>query len=762
MKARPAIAISGGRLTSLLLCFLAFLFTPLPARDWIVDPETGADTNDGSVNAPLATAQAAVDRAGPGDHVLLQPAKAVYRQSIDLGMAPSGLVLDGNGVTLDGEGRRAHGLLAKGNNRNVKVFDLSVQNCSDAGFAIGGDCRGYQFFGIGSKANGGAGFTLSERAQCWVHEANLERNPISFQSLGSAESFHSKSRFEGPIDIEGGHHDLENCSLIGTLSKPLLSIRSSPRDPSRGKRTTSLVIRSLFLSDSNGSKPAFTIGPDSLVYHDAESIKTFERMEVSIHPTSDLRESSYHTYPIGRDDSGTPIMAWAVGGARTPSSKATRILRFDQHLPQEIAPKLTPDEGSLGLLAPLDTVTFPPTGSAFAPEHSAAHAIWRWIGLTAPDAVFVPDTPEGRALGEALRAHPPAGVGMVEVFLTRQSSDGLVKTVAMPRIETGLRPAKQEMLARVSRTPREVLTQIAAHYGDRFEGSYIEALAVIARKEGGLAHHAAELGRSQLNRKPDLPGNGGEIAGTLLHASIGEDWAKARVLAVADMAFDASGNPLEAMPTHNEMSDAVFMASPILAHAGRISGEKRYFDAALRNFRFIAGLCRREDGIYRHSPLDEAAWGRGNGFPALGLALTLQPFPEDHDGYGEMRDALVLHLNALAGHQDDSGMWHQIIDHPDSYAELTSTAMIAYAIAVSLEKGWLRGAEWSSRLASAWSAIKRHVSTDGRHFLNVCTGTGKQPSLEDYYRREAILGPDGRGAAMVMLLAAKMEDLESR
>jgi hypothetical protein len=57
---------------------------------------------------------------------------------------------------------------------------------------------------------------------------------------------------------------------------------------------------------------------------------------------------------------------------------------------------------------------------------------------------------------------------------------------------------------------------------------------VIARSEGGLAHRAAELGKGQLAKKPALPGNGGEIAGTLLYASIDEDWAKARVLAVAE------------------------------------------------------------------------------------------------------------------------------------------------------------------------------------------------------------------------------------
>jgi hypothetical protein len=745
-----------------LLLLLLLLASPAPARDWIVNPETGADTNDGSVNAPLATAQAAVDKAGPGDRVVLLPAGTVYRQSIDLSKAQTGLVLAGNGVTLDGAGEREHGVFSKGNNRNVKVFDLAVRNCTGAGFAIGGECRGYQFFGILSSGNGGAGFAASDRAECWIREGNFERSAISFQSRDAAESYHSDSRFEGTIDIVGGRHSLTGCSLVGTPAAPLLSIQSNAHQQDGGSGAASLVIQSLFLPGADGLKPAFKIGPGSYVYHDAESMKTFERMDVSVHPSSELSESLYHTYPIGRDASGTPIMAWAGGGTRYLPSNAYRIIHFGKHVPQEVAPKLSPDNDWLGLLAPLDTAAFPPPGPAFAPEHSSAHAIWRWIGLAAPDAVFVPDTPEGRALGEALRLHPPAGIGMIDVFLVSAGRDGVQEMVVMPKIDSPFPSAKEEMLARVSRGPREVLHQIAAHYGDRFTGSYIEGLSIIARAEGGLTHRAAELAKAQLEAKPDLPKNGGEISGTLLHALIDEPWAKDRVLAVADMAFDDSGNPLEAMPTHNEMSDAIFMASPLLAHAGRISGEKRYFDAALRNFRFIAALCRRDDGIYRHSPLDEAAWGRGNGFPALGLALTLQEFPEDHEGYEEMRDALVAHLEALAKHQDNDGMWHQIIDHPDSYAELSSTAMIAYAIAVALDKGWIDEADWSSRLDAAWSAAKMYVSTNGRDFINVCTGTGKQKTLEDYYLREAILGPDGRGAAMMMLLSAKLMEMESR
>jgi hypothetical protein len=141
-----------------ILAVALFVSPRSPARDWIVNPESGADTNAGSVNAPLATAQAAVDKAGPGDRVVLQPEKAVYRQSIDLSKAPSGLVLDGNGVTLDGEGQREHGILAMGNNRNVKVFQINLRNFAGDGFAVGGKSRGFQFFGILSQENQG----------CWL------------------------------------------------------------------------------------------------------------------------------------------------------------------------------------------------------------------------------------------------------------------------------------------------------------------------------------------------------------------------------------------------------------------------------------------------------------------------------------------------------------------------------------------------------------------------------------------------------------------
>src|SRR5262249_60984828 len=128
----------------------------------------------------------------------------------------------------------------------------------------------------------------------------------------------------------------------------------------------------------------------------------------------------------------------------------------------------------------------------------------------------------------------------------------------------------------------------------------------------------------------------------------------------------------EWVPYHDGMSDSVFMATPLLAKAGKLTGDKKYFDMAARHVTFMQKLVLRSDGLYRHSPLTDAAWGRGNAFPALGLALTLSDFPSDHPGYNTLVSSFVQHMNALAPFQDEEGMWREGIGFPASYNEISA------------------------------------------------------------------------------------------
>jgi rhamnogalacturonyl hydrolase YesR len=213
------------------------------------------------------------------------------------------------------------------------------------------------------------------------------------------------------------------------------------------------------------------------------------------------------------------------------------------------------------------------------------------------------------------------------------------------------------------------------------------------------------------------------------------------------------------MPFHDEMSDSVFMGTVILAKAGKLTRERKYFDMAARHLAFMEKLDLRPDGLYRHSPLTDAAWGRGNAFPALGLALTLTDFPKDHPEYGRILLAYQQLMAALAQRQDRDGMWREVIDEPASYAETSATSMIAFSMLRGIRNGWLDRASYQPRLDRAWKSVLARIGPEGV-LMDVCESTNKQKTLEDYLHRAASLDKDARGGAMALLLATEMAGLE--
>lgn len=326
--------------------------------------------------------------------------------------------------------------------------------------------------------------------------------------------------------------------------------------------------------------------------------------------------------------------------------------------------------------------------------------------------------------------------------------------------------------AAVLRAPRQVAEELAKVYGHKLDQvAYIPALPLVAKlrlsEMTGDNSHQAEVAKIVApflsGEKSPVPKSGSEQAGHLIFAELaarsdGKDRERWIALchAAADQIFDKDGQPLAIMPFHNEMSDAVFMAGPILAATGKLTGQRKYFDAAATHFASMRKLCLRKDGIYRHSPLDEAAWGRGNGFPALGLTLALSQWPEDHPAQKELVGELQKHLTALKPHQDaKTGCWHQVIDHPESYDEYSCTCMIGFAMQRGITRGWLTKADYQPHVDRAWQAIEQRTSPDGK-LVNVCAGTGKQKSLQDYFDRPAINGRDDRGGAMGLMFSTEL------
>ncbi|SRR5579875_249707 len=442
----------------------------------------------------------------------------------------------------------------------------------------------------------------------------------------------------------------------------------------------------------------------------------------------------------GRDASVESVQAAIAAFEREPRRRrAFRLLAI---------PLANPDAVQL---------EFPPTGTAYR-DHPESYVLWRWTGIHAPDLVLIAG-PDPARLAAALAKEPVAEVGRIPA---RAWQPGDLDRLQAGPIEPS--EAHREIDRRLARTPLALAQELARHYGHEFnQPFYIEAIALIAQARLGDLQEVERLvepyvdgTRDSLARPNSLVFAGHLIFGELARRT-GDPRYLARVRAAADYGFEA-GRMKEAMPFHNGFSDSVFMGTDILTQAGALTGERRYFDMAARHLEFMRRLDLRPDGLYRHHPGTEVAWGRGNAFAAIGLALALSDFPPSHPAYPRILREYRALMAALLAHEDADGMWRNVIDVPGSYPEFSATAMIAFAMLRGVERGWLPKRQYQPAVDRAWRAVLARVGPNGSLF-DVCESTAQAKTLDDYLRRAAILGPDPRGGAMALLLATELAGL---
>lgn len=110
-------------------------------------------------------------------------------------------------------------------------------------------------------------------------------------------------------------------------------------------------------------------------------------------------------------------------------------------------------------------------------------------------------------------------------------------------------------------------------------------------------------------------------------------------------------------------------------------------------------------------------------------------------------------MASLRRYQSDSGMWLQLIDHPESWKESSSTAMFTYAMITGVKNGWLEES-YGPVARKAWIALVDYIDQDGA-VREVCAGTGTKNDLMHYLNRPRIVG-DFHGQAPVLWSVAAL------
>jgi rhamnogalacturonyl hydrolase YesR len=201
-------------------------------------------------------------------------------------------------------------------------------------------------------------------------------------------------------------------------------------------------------------------------------------------------------------------------------------------------------------------------------------------------------------------------------------------------------------------------------------------------------------------------------------------------------------------------TDDMFMSGVVLARTGRLAGHESDLDTAARLLTAYASRLQRPDGIFNHAIEGPIAWGRGNGFAAMGLTEVLTAMAAAHPQRTKLLEIYRRQMAAVKSAQAPDGMWREIIDDPAAYREETATAMLLTAMARGVRLGWI-DRSYTPIVQRAWRALAAHVTDDGT-VIDVCASTGSGPNRKYYFDRPAVTGADDRGGAMALMAAMEM------
>jgi rhamnogalacturonyl hydrolase YesR len=404
-------------------------------------------------------------------------------------------------------------------------------------------------------------------------------------------------------------------------------------------------------------------------------------------------------------------------------------------------------------------------------EPTDTQALTRWLTFQAPDLVVTIGTEP---------IHSPIASMSIG---TSDTIPALQKLLAAPRDRSS---AHQTLAARIQREPLAIARVLAKRYPETPSISYIPAVAWVQSLR--LAEITGDDSLREKVRQQTRPWIAGEkplfgervqlaaVAGTMIFAELaaaGSDQAggaggpvggvmtaseREAAGALADQgATAAAKEKAPAVPEYGlGWTDDMFMATAILARTATRAGHERDLDTAARLLIAYAARLQRPDGLFNHAVDGPAAWGRGNGFAAMGLMAALARLPESHPSRAALLDIYRRQMAAVRAHQAPDGAWRQIIDEPGAYREESATAMLMSVMARGVRVGWL-DASFGASVQRAWRALSAHVADDGT-VIDVCTGTGAGPTRRYYFDRAAVTGGDDRGGAMALLASIEMHE----
>src|SRR2546423_3428159 len=81
-------------------------------------------------------------------------------------------------------------------------------------------------------------------------------------------------------------------------------------------------------------------------------------------------------------------------------------------------------------------------------------------------------------------------------------------------------------------------------------------------------------------------------------------------------------------------------------------------------------------------------------------------------------------MASLLKYQGEDGLWRQLIDHPEAWAETSGTGMFTFAMITGVKEGWLPRKTYGPAARRAWLGLVKRLD-ENANVREVCVGTNK-------------------------------------
>ncbi|MBV4411617.1 glycoside hydrolase family 88 protein [Enterobacteriaceae bacterium YMB-R22] len=205
--------------------------------------------------------------------------------------------------------------------------------------------------------------------------------------------------------------------------------------------------------------------------------------------------------------------------------------------------------------------------------------------------------------------------------------------------------------------------------------------------------------------------------------------------------------------------DTLMMTVLPLTKIGKLLNRPDYVEEATYQFMVhVQYLMDRETGLWFHGwsfdgnhNFARARWARGNSWLTMVIPdfLELVDLPENNAVRRWLIQVLESQAAALARCQDDSGLWHTLLDDPQAYTEASASAGFAYGLMKAVRKRYI-SEEYAAVAQKAVRGVVENISDDGE-LLQVSFGTGMGSDLDFYRNIPRTSMPYGQAMAILCL-----------